>query len=87
MEFEFDPKKSEGNLEKHGLDFEQAKALWLDIKAVEVPARSETEIRKMLIAKHGGKVWTAIFTEREGKVRIISVRRAREDEEALYGKP
>jgi len=38
----------------------------------------------MLIARIGAKIWSAIFTERENKVRIISVRRARTSEEAIY---
>jgi hypothetical protein len=86
MEFEFDPKKSEANLEKHGLDFDEAKALWSDVNALEIPAKSEFETRKMLIAGYDGKVWTAIFTERGNKVRIISVRRARKNEQDLYEK-
>jgi hypothetical protein len=86
MEFEFDPKKSEANLEKHGIDFDSAKAIWLDINAVEIPAKSETEIRKMLIAEYDGKVWAAIFTERGDKIRLISVRRAHKNEEDLYEK-
>jgi uncharacterized protein len=86
MEFEFDPRKSEANLQKHGIDFDKAKALWLDEFALERPARSENEVRKMLIAVHGGKLWAVIFTEREQKVRIISVRRAHNNEQALYEK-
>jgi hypothetical protein len=86
MEFEFDPKKSEANREKHGIDFDKAKALWLDEFALERPARSGNEVRKMLIAVHGGKLWATIFTERENKIRIISVRRAHNNEEALYEK-
>jgi uncharacterized DUF497 family protein len=86
MEFEFDPKKSEANLEKHGIDFDKAKALWLDVFALERPARSENEVRIMLIAVHDEKLWAAIFTERENKIRIISVRRAHNNEEALYEK-
>jgi uncharacterized DUF497 family protein len=86
MEFEFDPKKSEANREKHGIDFDKAKALWLDEFALERPARSENEVRRMLIAVHGGKLWAAIFTERENKIRIISIRRAHNNEEALYEK-
>ena len=86
MEFEFDSKKSEANLEKHGIDFDAAKVLWLDINAVEIPAKSAIEIRKMLIAELDGKIWAAIFTERGNKVRIISVRRARRNEEILYEK-
>jgi uncharacterized protein len=84
MEFEFDPQKSQANLEKHGIGFDEAEALWSDYNALEIPARSESETRRMLIAMHDGKVWSAIFTERGNKLRIISVRRARKDEEALY---
>lgn len=86
MEFEFDAKKSEANLEKHGLSFDVAKVLWSDINALELPAKSESETRKMLIARHDGKVWSAIFTERGKNIRLISVRRAHKNEEALYGK-
>ena len=86
MEFEFDPAKNKANLEKHGIGFDEAKALWLDVDALERPARNEGEVRKMLVSKYGGKLWAAIFTEREDKVRIISVRRAHKKEETLYEK-
>jgi uncharacterized DUF497 family protein len=43
--FEFGPDKSAANLAKHGIDFEAARALWLDDDAIEVDARSETEPR------------------------------------------
>jgi len=84
MEFEFDAEKSEANREKHGISFEEAKILWRDLRALEIFARKEGEVRKALIGRHGGKLWTAIFTRREDKVRIISVRRARKNEEILY---
>lgn len=84
MEFEFDPEKSKANLQKHGTDFVAAQELWQDADRLEAPARSEIEKRKMLIAKHGGKLWAAIFTERGENVRIISVRRARKNEAQRY---
>ena len=84
MEFEFDTDKSEANREKHGISFNEAKVLWRDVDALELFARNEGEVRKMLIAERAGKLWTAIFTERGDKVRIISVRRARKNEEDLY---
>jgi len=64
VNFEFDPAKSVANKQKHGIDFEAAQALWQDAQRLEVPARSEAEPRKMLIAKSTGRLWTAIFTER-----------------------
>jgi uncharacterized DUF497 family protein len=84
MRFEFDPAKSAANKAKHGLDFHEAQALWSDPDALEVPARSEAEVRKLLIARREGKLWAAIFTERDERIRIISVRRARTNEAALY---
>jgi uncharacterized protein len=84
MEYEFDAAKSAANRAKHGLDFSEAQKLWQDTDAVEIPARSAVEPRKMLVARVRGKIWSAIFTERENKIRIISVRRARTSEEAIY---
>lgn len=81
--FEFDPKKSKINKEKHGIDFIEAQALWSEI-GIELTAKSIDEPRKLLIAKMNGKIWSAIFTIRNDRYRIISVRRARKDEEALY---
>ena len=84
MAFEFAAAKSEANRAKHGLDFSEAQKLWSDVDAVELPARSANEPRKMLIAKADGKIWSAIFTERGDQIRIISVRRARTNETAIY---
>jgi uncharacterized DUF497 family protein len=84
VEFDYDQNKSERNHAKHGLDFEQAKVLWSDPKRVEFVARFSDEPRLGLVGKLGDKLWTAIFTTRENRTRLISVRRAREHEEALY---
>ena len=84
VRFEFDPGKSASNLAKHGIDFADAQALWDDEDHLEVPARTQDEPRWVVIGRIDGRVWTAIFTRRQGSTRIISVRRARPSEEALY---
>ena len=84
MEFEYDQAKSDANHTKHGIDFEQAKALWIDPKRAEFVARFSDEPRLGLVAEFGEMIWTAIFTKREDRTRIISVRRARQNEEAIY---
>ena len=84
MSFEFDPAKSAANLAKHGIDFETAQALWLDGDAIEIDARSETEPRSAVIGTIEGKHWTAFVTPRGEAVRIISVRRARDEEVETY---
>jgi len=82
--FEFDPKKSESNLEKHGIDFVEAQAIWQDPDFIEVQAKSEDEPRCVVMGMIGGKHWSAIITYRSEKIRIISVRRSRDSEVALY---
>ena len=84
MEFEFDPVKSEANLHKHKIDFKEAQDLWKDQFAAIIDARSDSEPRAALIAFHRGKIWTAFFTERSAIIRLISVRRARTEEEEIY---
>ena len=84
MDFEFDPKKSEKNMEKHGIDFFQAQALWDDPELLEIPARTEDEPRFLVVGKIRGKHWAGIITYRGEKIRIISVRRARKEEVELY---
>lgn len=84
MEFLYDPAKSETNEEKHGISFDYAKLLWLDEKRLVVPARSITEPREALIAQLDGKLWTAIYTLRKNAIRLISVRRSRDEEKEAY---
>jgi hypothetical protein len=84
MDFEHDPAKSASNLSKHGIDFDQAQALWDDPWMLEVPARTEDEPRFLLIGKIEGKHWAAVWTPRGDAVRIISVRRARKEEIGYY---
>ena len=84
MEFEYDPQKSTSNREKHGIDFEEAKHLWKDENRLQVQANSDTEPRFALIAVYGDKLWSAFYTIRKEKIRIISVRIARKGEGRLY---
>ena len=83
-EFEFDLRKSRANKEKHGIDFVEAQALWEDSYLIEVPARTEDEPRVMAIGRIAGRHWSAVVTPRDGKVRIISVRRSRPEEVRIY---
>jgi uncharacterized DUF497 family protein len=71
VEFEFDEAKSEANKSKHGIDFVEAQALWLDEMLVVVG---------MISNKH----WYAVITYRSDRVRLISVRRARDEEVTIY---
>jgi uncharacterized DUF497 family protein len=83
-DFEFDADKSQANLEKHGIDFLDAQALWKDPDLLEIRARSDDEPRFLAIGLIGPKHWSAVFTYRNGTIRLISVRRARASEVELY---
>ena len=84
MEFEYDPEKSDANKRKHGLDFVEAQMLWEDPDRLQVPARTQGEPRLMLIGRIGDKHWSAVFTVRIDRTRIISVRRSRTKEVERY---
>jgi len=82
--FEYDERKSLANLTKHGIDFIEAQALWNDPYLLEVPARTTDEERFLVIGKIRDKHWSAVVTPRDGNIRIISVRRSRTEEVAIY---
>ncbi len=81
MTFEFEPNKSASNKIKHGIDFDEAKELWNDPYAIELPSLQDLdEERFLVLGRVGGKHYTAIVTYRGS----ISVRRSRKKEIALY---
>ena len=84
MKFEFDPKKSASNKSKHRIDFVDGQELWEDPERLEVPAKTDGEQRGMLIGKIRGRHWSAVFTIRGEKIRIISIRRSRIKEVNAY---
>jgi uncharacterized DUF497 family protein len=82
--FEFDDSKSKFNFQKHGIDFIEAQALWNDSNLLEIPAKTLDEPRFLIIGKIKQKHWSAVITYRNGTIRLISVRRSRAEEVALY---
>jgi len=86
MKFEYDPAKSSGNKTKHGIDFEEAQALWKDVDRLNIPAAYKGEERHALIGRIGLCHWTAVSTYRGDACRIISVRHSRKEEIRLYEK-
>ena len=84
LSFEFDSRKSNSNLIKHGIDFVEAQLLWLDPDLLEVPAKTIDEPRYLIVGKMLDKHWSAIITYRDENIRIISVRRARDEEIEIY---
>jgi uncharacterized DUF497 family protein len=84
MGFEYDPEKGAENKRKHRVDFEEAQALWTDPALLEIPARVSDEPRWVVIGKMDEKHWSAVITRRNDNIRIISVRRSRDEEVEIY---
>lgn len=84
MDFEYDPDKSAANRRKHGIDFTDAQLLWDDPARIEVPARTEDEPRWLVVGRIGETHYSAVVTYRQDRVRLISVRRSRKEEVAIY---
>ena len=84
MGFEYDQEKNAENKRKHGIDFDEAQALWDDPTLVEVPARKTDEPRVLVVGRIDGTHWSAVITHRGGNIRLISVRRSRKEEIEIY---
>ena len=84
MGFEYDQEKNTENRRKHGIDFEQAQSLWSDPMVVEIPARVTDDPRWVVIGKISSRHWSAVITRRGENIRLISVRRSRDEEVAIY---
>jgi uncharacterized DUF497 family protein len=85
MIFEFDPAKSLANGDKHGIDFNEAQALWFDDRHTIIGSNDRAnEVRQLVVGRIGDRLWTAIVTSRGDVIRIISVRRARDKEIEAY---
>lgn len=83
-DIEFHSSKSTSNRLKHGIDFEEAQALWNDPLLLEIPAKLEDEPRFLLIGTIDHRHCSAVITYRGNKIRLISVRRSRKEEITLY---
>jgi uncharacterized DUF497 family protein len=87
MKFEWDPVKSEINLKKHGISFHEAATVFGDPLAITFndPDHSIGEHRFLTFGYSGAnQLLVVVHTERRGKTRIISARRATRQERKIY---
>ena len=85
MKFEWDPEKNKINKAKHGISFEDALQIWQEPSIdIEDIAYAKGEYRSATLGKIGNKYYVAIWTKRGAKIRLITVRRARKNEEKIY---
>jgi len=87
MEFEWDEAKAGENLKKHKVGFDEGKTIFNDPFLLTFPDidSSETEERRVNIGLSvRDRVLVLIHTERHGKIRIISCRKAKARERRHY---
>jgi uncharacterized DUF497 family protein len=85
--FEWDPAKAAANVEKHGVAFEEAITAFQDpLSAIHAdPDHSKSEQREILVghsAQH--RLLLVSFTDRQGRIRVISAREATRRERLDY---
>jgi hypothetical protein len=85
MEIEWDNNKAASNLIKHKIDFEDAKNIFLDPNRLErEDKRDYDETRIQVIGIVNQVVLFVVYTQRNGRYRIISARRANKNEQRQY---
>ena len=83
MDYEWDERKRQSNLTKHGIDFMDVHRVF-DVPHVTLPAGNTTEPRSKTIGPLDDRLATIIFTIRGDAIRVISARRARKNERRDY---
>lgn len=80
---QFDPAKNQANITKHGVSLERAPEM--DIQAVLVDERHDYgEVRYRALGFIDGVAHCLVFTDRQGELRAISLRRAHQKEMKRY---
>lgn len=88
MEFEWDEEKEKKNIKKHKISFSAAATVFADDYRLEIPdeEHSEYEERYKVIGKLNNAITIVlvVYTPREGRIRIISARKATLQERKIY---
>lgn len=87
LHFEWDPKKAQNNLKKHGVSFEEASTVFGDTlsRTIPDPLSSIAEKRYVTMGQsYQGKLLVVVHSEKGDAIRIISARRATNHERKNY---
>jgi uncharacterized DUF497 family protein len=89
LTFEWDSRKAQSNLAKHGVGFEEASTIFGDPSSLTIPdpEHSLSEERYVTMGRaFTGKLLVVVHTERGDNIRVISARRASRRERKFYEK-
>ncbi len=85
MRFVWDDEKREANLEKHGLDFVDAREVFSGLTMIIKDARFDYgEHRFMTLGMLRDIVVVIAHTETDEEIRVISMRKATKNEQRIY---
>jgi uncharacterized DUF497 family protein len=85
VKISFDASKSERNIALRGISFELATAFeWDSALIIEDVRRDYGESRFQALGRIEKRLYMLVFTPREGKVHVISLRKANEREVKRY---
>ena len=86
-DFEWDERKADSNLKKHGISFNEAITVFEDPLCLtfDDPIYSNSEERYLTIGySYQNRLLLVVNTEREGNIRIISARKVTKNERKIY---
>ena len=87
MIFEWDDAKASANEAKHGVSFRYAASIFLDPDRVDLDTSrpEDREDRRKVIGVIDGRLFTVVYTLRGRAMRLISARRANDQETRHHG--
>lgn len=87
LNFDWDEDKAKANFKKHKISFEKAKTVFSDPFLQTFPDEEHSDEEERFVnvgCSAEGKILVVIHTERDGKIRIISCRKATVSEREFY---
>lgn len=85
--FEWDENKEKSNFRKHGIGFAEGESVFYDTFSLTIPDPDHSIEENRFIdigTSSKNRVLVVVYTEREDRIRLISVRKATNDERKMY---
>ena len=85
--FEWDENKQKSNFRKHAVDFAEGESVFYDAHSLTIPDPDHSAKEHRFIdigTSNKNRILVVVYTERENRIRIISVRKATGIERKMY---
>lgn len=87
VQFVWDPTKAAANFRKHRVSFHEAATVLQDVLSTTFPDEGHSTLEQRFVTigvSTRGRLLVVVHTERAGKIRVISARRATRREQRFY---